>query len=153
MHEEDWALATACLTGPQLSEVKAGGGRKVGLRRVSCKAPAGGIFSPTQLSCCNNHQTQVGQRQVSVFWVLSTFFHKLSCRQALSFPSFWEIWWESGWVWETSSEASHMRYRLSPTQGAESPSPLFMALRKGHFFLMAQKATGQKQAALTSSRC
>ena len=31
----------ACLTGPQLSEVKAGGGRRVGLRGVSCKASAG----------------------------------------------------------------------------------------------------------------
>lgn len=123
MHEEDWALATACLTGPQLSEVKAGGGR-VGLRGVSCKAPAGGVFFPTQLSCCNNHQTQVGQRQASAFWVLSTFFHKLSCRQALSFPSFWEIWWESGWVWETSSEAPHMRYSLSPTQGAKTSQVL-----------------------------
>lgn len=39
----------ACLTGPQLSEVKAGGGR-VGLQGVSCKAPAGGgFFQPAVL--------------------------------------------------------------------------------------------------------
>ena len=57
----------ACLTGPWLSEVKAGGGRRGGLRGVRCKASAGGVFFSTQLSCCNNHQTQVGQRQASAF--------------------------------------------------------------------------------------
>ena len=57
----------ACLTGPQLGEVKAGGGRRVALQVVCLEASAGGGFFSTQLSCCKSHQTRVGQHQPSGF--------------------------------------------------------------------------------------